>query len=137
MKIRSAFSFALHAVIGGIALFTVPWLAGAALAATGDAPVVPPPTTDALVSYVQSYGWLVGALTVIYVGLRWLLKKNESTHWIAEGRKLAAVVAGVGVLGAALQAITAGTPWSGVLATAVLGLLHLADAQVAPKAGAA
>ncbi len=131
MRFRSAFSFALRAVLGGIALYTVPWLIGAARAATGDAPV-PPPTPDALMSYVQNYGPIVGGLTVIYLGLRWLLRKNEGTHWLAQGRTLAVVTTLVGVGGTALQAYTTGTPWSGVLVTAVLGLLHLADAQVTP-----
>jgi hypothetical protein len=137
MKIRSAFSFALRAVLGGLALYTVPWLIGAAHAASGDAPV-PPPTPDALMAYVQAYGWIVGCLTVAYLAAKWLLKKNEVTHWIAQGRALAVVTTLVGVGGTALQAYTAGTPWSGVIATAVLGLLHLADAQgPAVKAGGA
>lgn len=128
MKLRSTLSFALHVGLAAVALYTVPWLIGAASAATGDAPV-PPPTPDALMAYVQAYGWLVGLLTVAYLGVKWLLKKNESTHWLAQGRALAVVTMIVGVAGTALQAYTSGTPWSGVLATAVLGLLHLADAQ--------
>lgn len=135
MKIRSILRLFAFAGIAALVIATVPWLLGAALAATGDAPVVPPPTPDALLAYVQAYGWIVGALTVGYVALKWLLKKNESTHWIAQGRALAVVTLIVGVAGTALQAWTSGTPWSGVLVTALLGLLHLADAQVTPAAG--
>ena len=131
MTFRSATSFALRVGLAAAALYTVPWLIGAARAATGDA-VVPPPTPDALIAYVQSYGWIVGGLTVIYVSARYLLKKNDSTHWLAQGRALAIVTTIVGVGGTALQAFTSGTPWSGVLATAVLGLLHLADSTVTP-----
>src|SRR5678816_4448095 len=109
MKIRSAFSFALRAFLGGLALYTVPWLIGAAHAATGDA-TVPPPTPDALLAYVQNYGWIIGCLTVAYLVARWLLKKNESTHRIAQGRALAVVTTIVGVAGTALQAYTSGTP---------------------------
>jgi hypothetical protein len=134
MKIRSIIRLAAHASIAALIIATVPWLLGAALAATGAAPVVPPPTPDALMAYVQAYGWLVGGLTVGYVALKWLLAKNESTHWLARGRALAVVTTVVGVAGTALQAYTAGTPWSGVLVTALLGLLHLADAQVTPAA---
>lgn len=132
MTLRSRYSFALHVALGAVALYTVPWLIGAASAATGDAPV-PLPTPDALMAYVQNYGWIVGGLTVVYLCARWLLKKNESTHWLAQGRSLAIVTTLIGVGGTALQAYTTGTPWSGVLATAVLGLLHLADPTVAGK----
>src|SRR6185369_12120502 len=48
------------------------------------------------------------------------------------GKRLAWITAGIGVAGTALQAYTGGTPMSGVVATAVLGLLHIADAQVTP-----
>lgn len=128
-KLRYAARLALHGLVGAAVLMTIPWLIGAARAATGDAPVVPPPTPDAIIAYVQAYGWIIGALTVVYVGGKWLLEKNQSTHWIAQGRALAMLTTVVGVGGTALQAWTSGTPWSGVLATAVLGLLHLADAQ--------
>lgn len=136
MNIRSRIAFATRTLIGAVALYTVPWLIGAARAATGDIPV-PPPTPDALMNYVQSYGPIVGGLTLLYVVVKWLLAKNASTHWIAQGRALAIVTTAIGIGGTALQAYTAGTPWSGVLATAVLGLLHLADAQVPTKTGGA
>lgn len=132
MKIRPVIRLLAFATLAALIIATVPWLLGAALAANGDAPVVPPPTPDALMAYVQAYGWLVGGLTVAYLAAKWLLKKNESTHWIAQGRALAVVTTVVGVAGTALQAWASGTPWSGVLVTALLGLLHLADAQVTP-----
>lgn len=137
-RLRPILAFAARVAIIAIAVITITWRAGAALAATGDAPAVPPPTPDALMAYIQSYGWIVGLLTTAYLAAKWLLKRNESTHWLAQGRALAIVTTVVGVAGTALQAYTSGTPWSGVLATAVLGLLHLADAQgPAAKSGAA
>lgn len=132
MKIRSILRLVALATIAALVITTVPWLIGAALAATGNAPVVPPPTPDALMVYVENYGWLVGGLTAAYLAAKWLLKRNESTHWIAQGRALAIVTTVIGVGWTALQAYTSGTPWSGVLVTALLGLLHLADAQVLP-----
>lgn len=131
-RLRPILAFFARAVIIAIAIISIPWRAGAALVASGEAPIVSPPTADALMSYVETYGWIVGSLTVAYLAAKWLLKKNDSTHWIAQGRALAVVTTIIGVAGAALQAYTSGTPWSGVLATAVLGLLHLADAQVTP-----
>jgi hypothetical protein len=116
--------------VASAVLYTVPWLVGAATAATAGLPPSPPP--DALLAYVQANGAIVGGVTVAYVAARWLLQRNESTHWIAQGRALAAIAAITGVAGTALLALTNGTPWSGVLVTAVLGLLHLADATVTP-----
>lgn len=131
-KIRTALRYAWRLALGVLVLYAVPWLAGAASAATGTLPPAPPP--DAILAYVAAYGPIVGALTVAYVAARWLLTKNESTHWIAQGRTLAAITTVIGVAGTALQAFTSGTPWSGVVVTAVLGLLHLADATVTPAA---
>lgn len=129
-RLRSAIRFVLHWGLASIVLYTVPWLVGAAAAATAGLPPAPPP--DALLAYVQANGPIVGGVTVVYVTARWLLQRNESAHWIAQGRVLAAIAVVVGVAGTALLALTSGTPWSGVLVTAVLGLLHLADATVTP-----
>lgn len=124
-RFRSALRFVLHWGLASIVLYTVPWLVGAAAAATAGLPPAPPP--DALLAYVQANGVVVAGVTVAYVAARWLLQRNDSTHWIAKGRVLAAIAAATGVAGTALLALTNGTPWSGVLVTAVLGLLHLVD----------
>lgn len=129
MKKFRPIRFVVHVAASALVLVTVPWLVGAAMAATGDV-VVPPPTPDAIVTYVQNYGWVVGLITLGYVVTKYLLKVNDSKHWIAQGRVLAAITAAVGVLGTGLMAFTSGTPWSGVLATGILGILHLVDAQV-------
>lgn len=134
MKKFRPIRFVVHVAMVALVLVTVPWFVGAGLAATGDT-VVPPPTPDAIVMYVQSYGWIVGLIALAYVVTKYLLKVNDSKHWIAQGRVLAAITAAVGVLGTGLVAYTSGTPWSGVLATGVLGVLHLVDAQVAVKTG--
>jgi len=131
-SIRFAIRLAMHCIAGTLVLITVPWMIGVALAATGEAPAVPPPTPDAIAGYLTAHGPFVGILTLAYVLVGYLLRLNESKHWIAQGKRLAWITAGVGVAGTALQAYTGGTPVSGVVATAVLGLLHIADAQVAP-----
>lgn len=137
-KIGAFLRLAVYVTVGTLVIMTAPWAVGAALAATGEAPPVPPPTPDAIASYVTSYGWIVGLVALAYVVAKVFLQKNESEHWIAQGRTLAVIAAAVGVLGTGLQAYTAGTPWSGVIATAVLGVLHLFDAQTVPaeKGGA-
>jgi len=134
MKIRPILRFALRVCAIAAALLTVPWFLGAALAATG-ASVVPPPMPDAIAAYLTSYGPLVGGLTLAYVVGGFLLRKYASSHWLAQGKRLAWATALLGIAGTALQAYVSGTPVSGVLATAVLGLLHIADAQVAPAPG--
>lgn len=136
MKIRPFLRFSLHAGLAAVVLMTVPWLLGTALAATGAAPLVPPPGPDAIAAYLTAYGPLVGALTVAYVLVGWGLRRWASNHWLAQGKRLAWATALVGVAGTALQAYVSGTPVSGVIATAVLGVLHIADATVAPARAA-
>jgi len=131
-SLRFAIRLAMHCVAGAMVLITVPWMIGVARAAAGDAPAVPPPTPDAIASYLAVHGPFVGVVTLAYVLVGYLLRLNASTHWVAQGKRLAWITAGVGVAGTALQAYTGGTPVSGVVVTAVLGLLHIADAQVTP-----
>lgn len=134
MKIRQMIRFGAHVCAAALVLMTVPWLVGAALAATGS-DVVPPPTPDAIASYLTSYGWIVGALTLAYLVTGYVLREHAQDAWLAKGKRLAWATALLGVGGTALQAFVGGTPVSGVLATAVLGLLHIADAQQ-PAGGA-
>jgi cation transporter-like permease len=53
------------------------------------------PTTDVP---VQKYGWWAGVL-VLYMAVRWFLKKNESEMWLAHGRTLSIATAILSVLG--------------------------------------
>lgn len=133
MKIRPFIRFCAHATIAALVVTTVPWVIGAARAATGDA-VIPPPTPDAIAAYLTAYGPIVGVLTVAYVLAGWALRKWASSHWLAQGKRLAWATALVGIGGTALKSFVSGTPVSGVVATAVLGFLHIADAQVTPAA---
>ncbi len=131
IRLRPCLRFCAHATIAALVVTTVPWLLGAACAATGDA-VIPPPTPDAIAAYLTAYGPIVGVLTVAYVLAGWALRKWASSHWLAQGKRLAWATALSGIGGTALKAFVSGTPVSGVVATAVLGFLHIADAQVTP-----
>lgn len=132
MRIRTVIHHILIASLCALAIATVPWLAGAALAATGDT-VVPPPVPDAIASYLTSYGWIVGTVTLLYVIAGYVLRRWASAHWLAQGKRLAWATALVGLVGTGLQAYVGGTPLSGVLVTAVLGVIHIADAQLTVK----
>lgn len=134
-KIRSLLRFALHVVAMTCVLY-IPWFLGAARAAAGDA-VVPPPTPDAIASYLTAYGPIVGGITLVYLVAGYLLRTYKGSAWLSQGKRLASATVILGVAGTALQAFVSGTPVSGVIATAVLGLLHLADAQVTPAKGGA
>ena len=68
---------------------------------------------------VETYGPIWGAMLLVYGLASAFLAKNESAHWIAQGRMLALVVAGVGLLGAVLEAELGGASWSGVIVTLV------------------
>lgn len=123
--------FLLHVALVAGALVSVPWLLGAAVAATGDT-VIPPPTPDAIAAYLTTCGPIVGGLTLAYVLAGYLLRTYRSSAWLAQGKRLAWATAGLGVAGTALQMFVSGTPIGGVVTTAVIGLIHIADAQVTP-----
>jgi small neutral amino acid transporter SnatA (MarC family) len=95
-------------------------------------------SADALLSLILTFGPLWGGMAIVFGVASTVLKRNESTHWIAQGRVLAVVTALVGVGVAALKAHFAGAPWAGVLLTAVLGLFKLIDPNtVTPSPGEA
>lgn len=47
---------------------------------------------------LAKYGWWAGVL-VLYAGVRWLLRRNETEHWIAHGRTLSIATAVLSVIG--------------------------------------
>lgn len=107
-----------------------------ACVASASAQPVPGPTggaataTEAGWSLVETYGPVWGGMALAFALASTLLKRNESTHWIARGRTLAIIVAAVGTGTAALTAKFAGTPWPGVLVTAVVSLFKLLQPTV-------
>lgn len=122
---------------GGAVFLLVSLITRCALAA-GDPVTAATSGVDSLAALVTTYGWTVGGVVLAYALTKQLLAVNASKHWIAQGRTLAVIAALVGVVGTALQAWLTGAPWTGVIATAVLGLVHLLDAgPAAPPAPAA
>jgi hypothetical protein len=93
-------------------------------------------SSDALMSILTSFGPLWGGMAIVFGTASTLLKRNESTRWIAQGRTLAVIVAVVGLGIAGLQAHFGGAPWSGVLMTVVLGVFKLIDPTTVPPAAA-
>lgn len=53
---------------------------------------------DNLTSFLAKHGWWGGAL-LAYGVVAWLLKRNETEHWIAKGRTLALITAALSVVG--------------------------------------
>jgi hypothetical protein len=104
--------FAVSLLLGGVALADPD---GGALGATA---------VDSGWSLFETYGPLWGSVAVAYPLTRHLLAVNESRHWIASGRVLAALAGGVTILGTLIQWHFGGAPASGVLA-AVMGALAL------------
>lgn len=97
----------------------------AQLAVTADPVSAVPTSIDNGWSLVTTYGPIWGGMALAFGLAAWLLKRNESTHWIAQGRVLAIIVTVVGTGTAILSAHFAGTAWSGVLITGVLSLFKL------------
>lgn len=52
-------------------------------------------------SAIAKYGW-VGGVLVAYVVARTLLKRNETSHWLAQGRALSIVTAVLSVVGSVI-----------------------------------
>jgi hypothetical protein len=111
-------------------------LSGIAMAAT-DPVIAAQGATDAGVNLLYQYGPLWGGMAIVFGLFSSILAKNESQHWIAQGRTLAAIVAALGVFGAALTAHFTGAPWSGVAVTAVMAIFKLMQPTVAAPAAPA
>jgi hypothetical protein len=89
---------------------------------------------DALWNLVATYGWTWGGMALGFTLLRDLLRRNESTHWIAQGRALAWVTVAVGIGITAVQAHFQGAPWAGVVITGILAAFKLIDPNtIAPN----
>lgn len=72
---------------------------------------------DASWQIVTDYGPLWGGLALAFGIAQSLLKRNESKHWIAQGRMLAVVTGGALVVGALLDWHFQHAPIAGVLVT--------------------
>lgn len=116
---------------GVVTAFQLVACAGAASAQTLP-PTLPPETIDVGWGLLEQYGPVWGGMWLMFQLVSYLLKRNESTHWIAQGRTLAIIVAVLGIATAALTAKFAGTPWPGVLITAVVALFKLIQPTVPP-----
>lgn len=101
-----------------------------AIASAADPTSTAQGATDTGVSLIYQYGPWWGGMALVFGLFSSMLAKNESQHWIAQGRTLAALVAGLGIAGVALQAHFAGTPWAGVAVTAVMALFKLMQPTV-------
>ena len=99
----------------------------------GDPVVAAQGITDSGWSLIQQYGLWWGGLLAVYGAWSTYLKKTQSSHPIAQGKTLAAILAATALVGTALQAHFAGTPWSGVLLTLVLGIFKLVQPVPVPQ----
>lgn len=122
------------AIVAGLILLylvfsAVHWLGVAHAAGIGQAaaPAVSVATLDDSWTLIHTYGWTWGGMYLVLTVAQFLLKKNDSQHWIAQGKTLAYIVGGVGIAASALQAYFGGTPWSGVAMTVVVALFKLVN----------
>lgn len=80
------------------------------------------------------FGPIWGGMLLLYGAAAKFLSENDSKHWIAKGRWLAAIVAAVGVFAAVLDAHFGSGNWSGVLYTAILSVFKLIKPTVSAPA---
>jgi len=115
------FRLALAAVFCGVVGLTMLLLAQTAHA---DPVVVAQATTDAGWALLEQYGPLWGGTLVAYGLLTSLLRRNESSHWIARGRILSSLT-GLAMIGEALLAWKVnGAPSAGI-AVAIFAAINL------------
>lgn len=81
---------------------------------------------------VEDYGPIWGGMLLAFAVVSALLRKNAEEHWLKEGRKLALMVAGVGVLGSVLEAHFGSGSWAGVVVTAIAAVKMLTSPTVPP-----
>lgn len=117
--------FALMCAVVAVLMLAFSWIANAQ--AVADPVATAAASSDALLSIAMSFGPLWGGMAIAFGIASTVLKRNESAHWIAQGRTLAVITAAVGLGIAALMAHFGGAPWSGVLLTLVLGVFKLID----------
>lgn len=110
--------FAL-AILAGATLLLMLCFATKAFAA-GDPVAVATTASDATWSLVGQYGWFWGG-SLLLLGLgRALLKGNAASHWLAQGRTLAAIAGSLSVLGAVAEWHFNAAPAAGILITLVM-----------------
>jgi hypothetical protein len=92
--------------------------------AAGDPGTVATTATDAGWELFTTYGWLWGGAGLGYALAQRLLALNANTHWLAQGRILAAITGAVAVLGTVIQWRFQGAPAAGIVA-ALMGAIAL------------
>lgn len=96
----------------------------AVFAMTAHAATDPVAQVDAATStgwdLVAQFGPIWGGMLLAHGIAAKALERNKDEHWLAEGRTLALIVAGVGLLAAVLQAHLGGGSWAGVSRSAVV-----------------
>lgn len=112
------------AVLGGA--FAIYLLLTAMLAkiAHADPVVAVQIAADAGVSVIATYGLIPGIGLTLYSILSALLKANESTHWIAQGRTLSLITAGMTVAASVVAWYFNAAPATSII-TAVLAAVGL------------
>jgi hypothetical protein len=85
----------------------------------------PSTSVDDALGALLTYGPVIGGMYVLYAVASFLLARYRSSSWLAQGKRLAISTGALGVLGAALQAELAGSPWTLVLAAVVAAAFKL------------
>ena len=81
---------------------------------------------------LTTYGPVIGGTYLLFAIAQALLARYGSSSWFAQGRRLAVATGTLGVIGAALQAQIAGSPWTVILAAAVAMAFKLLTPTVTP-----
>lgn len=124
-------SFAMLGAVVAVYLLLTAWLTSVAHAAADPVPTAQA-ATDASWALVQQYGPLWGGFLLLFGLVSSLLRANESTHWIAQGRRLALLSGLAMTAGAVADWHFHGAPFAGVIVTAVMAIKLVWSPTVAP-----
>jgi hypothetical protein len=125
--------------LGAAILYAAFGLFATVVHAQGADPVTTAQTSTAtMADLVVAHGMIWGPILFAFGLLSWVLVKNSSTHWIAQGRKLALLTGGSLVLEAVLRWQLAGGTLEAVLSAVVMAALLVRNPfQQAPAAAPA
>jgi hypothetical protein len=84
------------------------------------------------VGLIETYGPVLGSMYLIYQLASALLAKYASSSWFAQGKRLAIATGVLGIIGAALQAQVAGSPWTVIAMAAIAAVFKLITPTVTP-----
>jgi hypothetical protein len=132
--IRSTLLF-LGLVAALTLVLSLAYFGGVAHAQGADPITIAQAGTDAAWTSIETYGPLWGGALLLFGVVGSFLRRNESTHWVAQGKTLAIITTGSMLLAAVLTWKFRGGDTAGLLMSGFLAIKMLVSPTVQPATG--